>query len=171
LVAVSVGSAALSECRTCGVWADPATFEEICTGSEARTAILERFPTPGFAASGVGPGPSGYCPCPVCKRLMNRQNFAHCSGVILDICKSHGVWFDGDELHRVVEFVQDGGLLKARRAEKESLEEERRKLRQAQYESSLRQGSGAGGARALSSIDDYALLAASAHDFLRTLFS
>jgi len=41
---------------------------------------------------------------------MNRFNFAHSSGVIIDQCKSHGVWFDRDELQRVIDFLQSGGM-------------------------------------------------------------
>jgi hypothetical protein len=41
---------------------------------------------------------------------MNRVNFAHRSGIILEICKAHGVWFDHDQLRHVVEFIRAGGL-------------------------------------------------------------
>jgi hypothetical protein len=45
---------------------------------------------------------------------MNRQNFGGMSGVIVDICSKHGVWFDSGELPRVLEFVENGGLARAR---------------------------------------------------------
>jgi len=61
---------------------------------------------------------------------MNRVNFAHCSGVIVDACKKHGVWFDRDELSRIVEFIRSGGLELSRNKEKTALEEERRRLQQ-----------------------------------------
>ena len=61
---------------------------------------------------------------------MNRVNFAHCSGVIVDVCKSHGVWFDRDELSRIVEFIRSGGLEASRNKEKHALEEERWRLQQ-----------------------------------------
>ena len=41
---------------------------------------------------------------------MNRRGFAERSGVIVDICARHGVWFDKDELAHVIEFVEGGGL-------------------------------------------------------------
>ena len=59
---------------------------------------------------------------------MNRVNFGRRSGVVVDSCAKHGTWFDADELRRVVEFVRDGGLDRARAVEKEQLEEERRRL-------------------------------------------
>ena len=45
---------------------------------------------------------------------MNRRNFGDRSGVILDLCSPHGVWFDADELARVLDWVRAGGLRAAR---------------------------------------------------------
>ena len=59
---------------------------------------------------------------------MNRINFARCSGVIVDICKGHGIWFDRDELSRIVEFIRDGGLEAARERDKAEIREEQRRL-------------------------------------------
>ena len=59
---------------------------------------------------------------------MNRINFARCSGVIVDICKGHGTWFDRDEHSRIVEFIRGGGLEESRNREKENIKEERLKL-------------------------------------------
>jgi Zn-finger nucleic acid-binding protein len=67
-----------------------------------------------------------YVPCPDCGKLMNRVNFGRRSGIVVDACAQHGTWFDADELRRVVEFVRDGGLERARAQERMQLEEERR---------------------------------------------
>ncbi len=56
---------------------------------------------------------------------------ASCSGVILDACKPHGVWFDADELRRIVAFIRGGGLDVARGLERDSLESARRGLERA----------------------------------------
>ena len=40
-------------------------------------------------------------PCPECGQLMNRKNFANTSGVIVDVCRAHGIWFDDREVERV----------------------------------------------------------------------
>ncbi len=72
---------------------------------------------------------------------MNRINFARCSGVIVDICKGHGSWFDRDELTRIVEFIRAGGLDAARAKEKAAIEEERRQLRQEQLSGDRRRNS------------------------------
>ena len=82
---------------------------------------------------------------------MNRVNFARCSGVIIDLCKKHGIWFDCDELSRIVEFIRGGGLELSRSREKAQLEEERRSLRQEQMTADLNRsvGSGIGDSEAL----------------------
>lgn len=130
--AVSIGSTTVRECEQCfGLWIDVPSFERICADREQQAAVLG-------AASPVPRGEVGdnakihYSPCPECGQLMNRINFARCSGVILDICKGHGTWFDRDELSRIVEFIRAGGLEAARAKEKAQIEEERRQLRQEQ---------------------------------------
>ena len=45
---------------------------------------------------------------------MTPRNFAGCSGVIVDECRSHGVWFDAGELARIMQFIREGGLDRAR---------------------------------------------------------
>src|SRR5206468_6492775 len=77
-----------------------------------------------------------YVPCPICHKLMNRVNFAHCSHVVVDVCNTHGTWFDKDELRRIVEFIRAGGLETARAREMEELEQKRRELAAAQVSSS-----------------------------------
>jgi Zn-finger nucleic acid-binding protein len=57
---------------------------------------------------------------------MNRMNFANFSGVIIDVCRPHGTWFDRDELRRIVEFIRAGGLDQAREREIQNLEADRR---------------------------------------------
>jgi Zn-finger nucleic acid-binding protein len=51
-----------------------------------------------------------YRTCPVCPDLMNRKNFGTTSGIIVDVCAKHGVFFDAGELPRVLAFVRHGGL-------------------------------------------------------------
>ncbi|MCP4487537.1 MAG: zf-TFIIB domain-containing protein [Gammaproteobacteria bacterium] len=52
-----------------------------------------------------------YVTCPVCSRFMHRSNFGAKSGVIADCCSSHGVWLDGGELKRLLEWKKAGGQL------------------------------------------------------------
>lgn len=134
LTAVAVGSATLDECTRCGgVWADVEAFERILKDGEAQAAVLGApadAPPADAPPAGAAGAPQSYVPCPLCARLMNRLNFARCSGVLVDVCKNHGTWFDRDELRRIVDFVRAGGLARARAKEKEDLEEQRRRLRE-----------------------------------------
>jgi Zn-finger nucleic acid-binding protein len=61
-----------------------------------------------------------YRPCPSCSKLMHRRNFGGLSGVIVDVCTVHGIWFDAGELPSVLTFVEGGGLERARQREREA---------------------------------------------------
>jgi Zn-finger nucleic acid-binding protein len=52
-----------------------------------------------------------YRRCPVCKNLMNRQNYAKRSGVIMDVCAEHGIWLDPGELTHILEWSHTAGHL------------------------------------------------------------
>ena len=41
---------------------------------------------------------------------MSRSNFGRVSGVIIDVCRPHGAWFDRGELAAIRRFLRDGGL-------------------------------------------------------------
>ena len=53
--------------------------------------------------------PLKYIKCPVCHKFMNRINYGSRSGVIIDTCKEHGVWLDGGELKKILEWKKAGG--------------------------------------------------------------
>lgn len=65
-----------------------------------------------------------YLSCPLCRSSMNRVNFGKVSGVIVDVCRVHGTWFDGGELTRVVSFASAGGLVKTREREEQTAKQE-----------------------------------------------
>ena len=52
-----------------------------------------------------------YIKCPVCREFMGRKNFGAKSGVIIDRCNNDGVWLDGGELKRLLEWKKAGGQL------------------------------------------------------------
>ena len=60
---------------------------------------------------------------------MTRKNFASSSGVILDVCRHHGVWLDHGEIEKVLSFVRAGGLQKSRERALERLKEEERRVK------------------------------------------
>ncbi len=100
------------ECPRCGGMFVPRdALAEILCRAEGQGA----FPTGTPRALALGE--VTYIPCPLCHTTMNRTNFGKVSGVIVDVCRKHGTWFDGGELTRVVAFAASGGLAKSRARE------------------------------------------------------
>lgn len=126
MVKAAVGKLELDQCHRCGgVWLDCGLFEKAAADREERGTVLGALP----GEQGKAPLAAGavrYRPCPACGKLMNRTNYGRISGVILDTCKEHGLWFDKDELRRVLEFIQKGGLDKSRERQIQELEEKKR---------------------------------------------
>jgi Zn-finger nucleic acid-binding protein len=126
----------LNECSRCdGMWAGVETFESICADREEQSAVLNFVNA--RTASHQQPPAITYVPCPDCKQLMNRSNFARASGVIIDICRHHGVWFDAGELPNIIRFIQQGGMQRAREKEKIDLADERQRLKDQQRQQAM----------------------------------
>lgn len=126
LQVINVEEIRLDECDRCeGVWVDIDAFETICANRENQAAVLKKL-------EDILKHPENvkvqYVPCPVCDSLMNRNNFARISGVIIDTCKNHGVWFDANELPKIIEFIRKGGMDHSRRKERAQLELEKSRL-------------------------------------------
>ena len=108
------GAPPLLECATCaGLWLAPAELRTLVTrvnagAAQAREILgpLERPPA-GAPMEDARHGPL-YRACVVCAQRMNRTRFAGRSGVIVDYCKDHGVWFDAHELARALKGVAEG---------------------------------------------------------------
>jgi Zn-finger nucleic acid-binding protein len=129
---VLIGKTNLRECSYCeGIWADAVSLQQICADREQQSAVLGTATALPVNVGNIEKN-IRYIPCPVCTKLMNRVMFARCSGVVVDVCKAHGTWFDKDELRRIVEFIRAGGMDAARADEMEQLEEKRRQLKAAE---------------------------------------
>lgn len=121
-----IGDVAVQACQACGgLWLDRAVFEQLGASRERQGALLGALPSPMEPAKATIE-PVCYRPCPACAQLMNRLNYARRSGVVLDVCKAHGIWFDEDELRRVLAFVAAGGLDRSRELELEELKAAKR---------------------------------------------
>lgn len=119
---VRIGATPMQQCAECGgSWVTTETFTALCTDKEARSAVSSSF-TFNTGAPPVAPprlGDVRYRRCASCQHLMNRVNFGRVSGVVIDLCKGHGVWFDPGELQRILTFVANGGLERMRESEAE----------------------------------------------------
>jgi Zn-finger nucleic acid-binding protein len=116
------------ECGACGgLFVDHAAFAALAADREAET---KPFAAPPRSSTLVGPDVEvHYVKCPVCAEVMNRLNFGRRSGVIVDVCKLHGTWFDAGELTRVLEWIAAGGWIDARARERQAHAEENARLR------------------------------------------
>ena len=112
-----MGDVTVDRCRGCrGLWFDgdevenaiDATTRGVSTSEAA--ALRPRLPvTPTRLEDEVR-----YLACVRCRELMARRQAAPRSGVVIDICRDHGVWFDGGEFEQFAAFVKAGGLEVAR---------------------------------------------------------
>jgi len=126
LAATVVGGVSLDQCRACGgVWVGQQNFEQIAADRAERGEVLGALPGEGPRVP-VQIGAVRYRPCPQCGKLMNRTNYGRISGVVLDVCKDHGLWFDRDELRQVLAFIEGGGLEKSHLRQAQEEEERRR---------------------------------------------
>jgi Zn-finger nucleic acid-binding protein/RNA polymerase subunit RPABC4/transcription elongation factor Spt4 len=126
LAGARAGEHPYEHCPGCGgLWVDRQIFDRLLTQTERqRPAVSSGIPTQSEPARKTAPkgGPQPfYLNCPECGQVMARANFATRSGVLIDRCPAHGIWFDRDELSRILAFVRDGGKERA-----EALERERR---------------------------------------------
>ena len=125
----------LHECPRCGgMFVPREALAEILCSAEIGGALREGPPRQpresggGWSVdAGLAPGLDvvRYVPCPLCHTSMNRVNFGKVSGVIVDVCKMHGTWFDAGELTSVVAFASAGGLVKTRAREADEKRERR----------------------------------------------
>ena len=119
MTGMQVGQTALVECPNCyGTWLDAKTFTDLCSSKEERGTFAADFGRHAAIPRTLTPTKVVYLPCPVCGKIMNRQNFGRASGVVIDVCKGDGVWLQQGELHAVLAFIDSGGLEAAREAER-----------------------------------------------------
>jgi Zn-finger nucleic acid-binding protein len=123
----AVGATSVIECQGCGgLWLGHAAFEGLCQRTDEGKLVARSMPAAQVRRADVTESVA-YLPCPTCRQLMNRKNYGGVSGVILDVCREHGVWLDHAELEKVLRFIESGGLDHARRREVERLEEKKRR--------------------------------------------
>ena len=119
------------ECQGCaGMWIESRIFEELTRKVEAKQLVDSTLLAPTTPVGGTISTREkwSYRHCPSCNGMMQRRNYARRSGVIIDVCREHGIWFDNDELQRILAWIRAGGMQKARhRAKEEEREAETRR--------------------------------------------
>jgi Zn-finger nucleic acid-binding protein len=99
------------ECQRCtGLWLGTQSFLELrnrtSRAAEHLRDALRGQPRPQRLQDHAGPL---YRHCVRCRKLMSRRQYARGSGIIIDICRDHGIWFDADELQQVLDWIARGG--------------------------------------------------------------
>lgn len=102
------------ECEVCaGLWLGSEVFRTL---EERVRTVAPQNPDPVALRTETrlrrrtpqGAGPL-YRPCPACRTPMNRVNFVRVSGILIDRCRDHGIWFDATELDAVLRWIKLGG--------------------------------------------------------------
>lgn len=77
-------------CLTCkGIWLDSGELELIFSDGNGKNTEQYFINKSGYIEDRRR--------CPVCKKKMEKVEFEK-SGIVLDMCQSHGLWFDNGEL-------------------------------------------------------------------------
>jgi Zn-finger nucleic acid-binding protein len=87
-------------CERCGgVWADTETSERITKAIHIEIVDVAKLAAKAATDSGIPvPVDDGKRQCPMCACTLARVRTGR---VMLDVCTTHGTWFDRDELGRV----------------------------------------------------------------------
>jgi Zn-finger nucleic acid-binding protein len=102
------------ECPRCaGLWLSRDGFKVVADrardASVADPAILIGASSDDESTTAGARATSFYRQCPECRKMMNRRNFGKRSGVVIDACKEHGIWFDARELGIILRWIRQGG--------------------------------------------------------------
>ncbi|MBI4962396.1 MAG: zf-TFIIB domain-containing protein [Desulfomonile tiedjei] len=118
-----IGDFAVIQCSHCNGFFIPSTTFEMMQDSSERVIFSQEE----NRRNPVDTEPQvRYVRCPECRTVMNRSNFARISGVIIDSCRGHGLWFDPGELEKIMDFIAHRGLQKAKTIELEELKAEKK---------------------------------------------
>lgn len=122
------GTFFIERCERClSLFFDPNEIETVVEQSASGAFQVDLLRLGELAARPVGGrAATRYYACPVCSTAMNRVNFGARSGVIVDQCPKHGVWLEGGELRRLLEWRRAGGQILDRQRRVERLEEEQK---------------------------------------------
>lgn len=108
---VGMGTVTVDRCSSCkGTWFDG---DELEHAMDLTTQGLSREDAGSLRRVLPTSNPTEevkYVACVRCGERMARRQLAPRMGIIVDICRSHGIWFDGGELERFAAFARAGGL-------------------------------------------------------------
>lgn len=97
-------------CAQCeGVWVDKGALSQLVQASPEEIA---NSPLAGTLEANHQEVPlADLVPCPVCSATMTRYVYCADSGITLDRCPQHGIWFDDGELAQAMDYMQLGKVM------------------------------------------------------------
>jgi Zn-finger nucleic acid-binding protein/DNA-directed RNA polymerase subunit RPC12/RpoP len=132
----SIGSSNVSECEQCGgLWLTEEHFATVCERSDEQELASRALTQSAPPTRAPDKHKVRYLPCVVCKDLMSRRNYSGRSGIIIDVCREHGIWLDHTELEGILSFIRGGGLDRAREAQLERLKRQEQRTRASRHTS------------------------------------
>ena len=122
----------LERCPECqGLFFDPGELEFMLDQSVKHVLQIDHNKLAALSEeSTIGRMKNRYVKCPHCTDLMNYYNYGGRSGVIVDWCKPHGIWLDGGELKRLLEWKKFGGEELKDKMEDARRDEQARQIKQ-----------------------------------------
>lgn len=144
LTSRAVDNVSALECQRCaGMWLSHEDFRQIVEqaaqeGQQIDPRLTSKTARPPQVDAPPPDGGMHYRHCLICQQLMTRQNYGHGSGVVIDVCGRHGVWLDADKLPRILQWIDDGGLVRTNQEAAQRLDQEQAQERaQAAAEATL----------------------------------
>ena len=102
----------IEQCTSCyGLFFDPDELEALMHESTSEVYSIKLQKIDKLSEHNFMNDKIVYRKCPICRTLMNRKNFGGRSGIIIDICKDHGIWLDRGELSGLLEWKKAGGQI------------------------------------------------------------
>lgn len=107
---INYESVAIDICEVCGgAWADKEELTQIVRDKETKFLAsdhAEIIPCKSAKSVLMEIDLVDELECVVCSSPMERINYSHDSGVVIDRCRKHGSWLDKDELDRIQVYVE-----------------------------------------------------------------
>ncbi len=97
MIVLELDQVEIDHCLSCkGIWLDAGELELLLKDADSGKAFLTAFKS-------AGPVAEKQRRCPICRKKMEKVNFAGDPPVLIDRCRrEHGLWFDEGELNRII---------------------------------------------------------------------
>ena len=132
----TMGKVTIDRCERCnGTWYDRSEMEHCLKAMNDEPPTERREGRKGVTMYTIEQTTPTYRKCARCDQMMARKNYERFSGVIIDVCRAHGVYLDDGEFERIRTFLDTGG--KAFADDQRAYESDREQQRQRAFEQAM----------------------------------